>query len=172
MTRLYGFPPVANKQARILILGSMPSEESLKQQQYYAHPRNSFWFIMFALFGEKFSESYQRRCALLKKHHIALWDVLASCKRQGSLDSNITNSTIIVNDIVSFLADHRKIHSIFFNGGMAEKTFNKQVKPLLNDAQRKLPFTRLPSTSPAHASLSREAKCQRWSVILEALDIR
>lgn len=169
MTRLYGFPPVANKQARILILGSMPSQASLEQQQYYAHPRNSFWFIMHELFGEKFSTSYQRRCALLKKHHIALWDVLASCTRQGSLDSNIRNDSIIVNDFVGFLAEHKHIQSIFFNGAKAEQAFKKHVWPLLNNIQRQLHFTRLPSTSPAHASLSAEAKRQQWAVIKEGL---
>ena len=85
----YSFPPLISSSAKILILGSLPGEESLKQAQYYAHPRNAFWKIMFTVFNEAYSEDYSVKCELLLKNHIALWDMVHSGNREGSLDSDI-----------------------------------------------------------------------------------
>ena len=102
MSTVTGFPPIADNNAIILILGSMPSIKSLEQQQYYAHPRNSFWFIMTTLLGDKSDLDYAERKALLLHNKIALWDVLNTCQRKGSLDSSIKNETIVVNDFNKF----------------------------------------------------------------------
>jgi double-stranded uracil-DNA glycosylase len=164
MTTSTGFPPIANKNATILILGSMPGQKSLDEQQYYAHPRNSFWPIMYKLFNVNEDLNYQRRIQLLNDRKIALWDVLKSCYREGSLDSDIDSSTIEINDFNSFLKDHSKIKSIFFNGAKAEQMFKKEILKNLADYQN-LKYFKLPSTSPAHASMTFDQKLQKWKLL-------
>ena len=83
------FEPVFDESARVLIVGSMPSVKSLEDAQYYAHPRNAFWPILFDIFGETPSRDYERKKALIRAHHLALWDAAAVCEREGSLDSNM-----------------------------------------------------------------------------------
>ncbi|MFZ1852828.1 MAG: DNA-deoxyinosine glycosylase [Nitrosomonas sp.] len=162
------FPPVVGERARILILGSMPGEASLAAKQYYAHPRNAFWPIM-----TKWLEipldgvSYQERVAALQASPIALWDVLKSCKRLGSLDSNIQIATQTINDFQNFFSIYRKVTHVFFNGGKAEICFKRYVLPLNNLPQPTL--IRLPSTSPANAKLSLEEKCQIWHKKIHAV---
>ncbi|MDB2705745.1 DNA-deoxyinosine glycosylase, partial [Pseudomonadota bacterium] len=145
------FAAIENADAEILILGSVPSVESLKQQHYYAHPRNVFWRIMKGLFSFADELSYSQRCTRLIKHKIAVWDVLQSCQRQGSLDSNIVASSIITNNFTHFLQQHQKIRLIVFNGAKAEHIFNQYVLATLTDTQLAIVRKRLPSTSPAHA---------------------
>ena len=100
--RSSGFPPLARDDARILILGSLPSQRSIAAREYYAHPQNAFWRIMSALTGA--DGNYSERCAALTSHSVALWDVLASSVRPGSLDADIQMSTAEVNDFKQFLA--------------------------------------------------------------------
>jgi len=163
------FAAIENEDAQILILGSMPGVESLKQQRYYAHPRNAFWPIMSTLFELAEELSYQQRCVNLISNKIALWDVLRSCQRQGSLDSNIESSSIITNNFTEFLQAHRAIKLIAFNGAKAEQLFNKYVLPTLTDNQLRITRTRLPSTSPAHAAMSFQQKCAQWQQVLGSI---
>ncbi len=161
-----GFPAIADKHARILILGSMPSVKSLEKQQYYAHPRNAFWPIMLALFNIDKELNYQQRCQCLVKNNVAVWDALKSCQRQGSLDQHIDTSSMIANDFNLFLQQHNQIQTIFFNGAKAEQVFKQHVVPNLDKPFKQLSQTRLPSTSPAHAAMTFEQKCQQWQQIL------
>ncbi len=161
-----GFSPIAGCDPRVLILGSMPSEASLKQKQYYAHPRNAFWYIMGGLFHFSAEAAYAERTAQLKKNGIALWDVLRECEREGSLDSSIIASSIKTNDFSRLLTLHPSIQIIVFNGATAEKEFKKRVLPDLNRRHQLIQMIRLPSTSPAMAALSREQKMAKWSVIV------
>lgn len=161
------FAPIADVSARILILGSMPGIESLRARQYYAHPRNVFWRIMGELVGASPDMPYAERNRWLKKAGIALWDVLAACTREGSLDAAIDERSIIANDLVSFLAQHPRIRHVFFNGATAERCFRVHVQPALEAGALKL--TRLPSTSPAHAARSYADKLRVWRCILESL---
>lgn len=161
MTRLTPvrcFPPIADSNAHLLILGSMPGRESLRAAQYYAHSRNAFWRIMGELTGSNPGMPYESRIKILKSAGYALWDVLASCQRPGSLDSEIT--AMIPNDFESFFRSHPHITQVFFNGAMAEKCYLKQVLPGLT--VRPMQSLRLPSTSPAHASLSYDQKLNAW----------
>lgn len=161
------FPPIAAPDARVLILGSMPGQASLAAGEYYAHPRNAFWPIMAALLGFAPDSPYAERTAALKSAGIALWDVLASCERPGSLDSAIDRESLAINDFVGFFRSHPEIRHVFFNGGTAESIFRKHVPGAANLFA--LTLARLPSTSPAHAGLSRGAKLDQWRPVLEAL---
>jgi TDG/mug DNA glycosylase family protein len=166
LSRIQSFPPVENPAATILILGSMPGKESLRAGQYYAHPRNAFWTIMAELFGTAPSVSYQARIQLLRTAGIALWDVLASCTRHTSMDADIEADSIRPNDFASFFLDHPHITRVFFNGAMAETIFRKHVQPALGHGP--LHYQRLPSTSPAYASMRYEQKLEAWKTILQA----
>ena len=165
MVRLCGFAPIADRQARVLILGSMPGEASLAARQYYAHPQNAFWPIMGALLGFDPARSYAVRVKALKTAGIALWDVVDSCERKGSLDADIRRDSIVANDFGRFFAAHPLIRDVLFNGGMAEQSFRRYVMPLTGSAI--LRQTRMPSTSPANASLSRSRKLDAWRTALE-----
>lgn len=155
------FAPIAAKDAQLLILGSMPGIKSLQEQQYYAHPRNAFWPIMASLYDFNLSLDYLARCQQLIQHQIAVWDVLKSCQRQGSLDQHIEPDSMVANDFHSFLKQQSQIKCIYFNGGKAEQVFKRHVMPSLN-SERELTFQRLPSTSPAHAAKNLDEKCQIW----------
>jgi len=157
-----GFPPIENKHAQILILGSMPSVKSLQQQQYYAHPRNAFWPIMSTLFDMDKEWTYHQRCQHLITNKIAVWDALKACQRQGSLDQDIELSSMVANDFNSFFKQHANIKHIFFNGGKAEQVFKQHVLPSLDESFKPIPQTRLPSTSPAHASVTFAQKLDSW----------
>ena len=170
MSVIRSFPPLENRDARILILGSMPGIASLRAGQYYAHPQNAFWPIMGELVGADPTLPYDARAAKLKIAGIALWDVLASCARPGSLDADIDKTTIVANDFGSFFGKHPHIRAVFFNGGMAEQSFRHHVAPLLKNLPQS--FHRLPSTSPAHASLSRRQKALAWAMALREHGIR
>ena len=153
--RITAFAPVAPPGARVLILGSMPSVESLNQGFYYAHPRNAFWPILAGVFGEPIPADIPGRIALLTRHDIALWDVLESCERQGSLDSAIRQPA--PNDFEGLFRRCPRIGRILFNGGTAERLFMKWGKPFLAGRY----CQRLPSTSPAY-TLSYERKLALW----------
>ncbi|TVQ92432.1 MAG: DNA-deoxyinosine glycosylase [Chromatiaceae bacterium] len=164
-----GLAPIIGGQPRLLILGSMPGLASLRQQQYYGHPRNAFWPIMCHLLGLPAAADYARRTRALVAHGIALWDVIAACERQGSLDQAIRPDSIQVNDFVALFAAWPGIARIAFNGATAEREFQRRVLPLLAPAQQRLPRLRLPSTSPAHAARTLAEKLAAWRVILPAL---
>lgn len=167
MSDIACFPPIADAGARILILGSIPGAASLKAQQYYAHPRNQFWPILGNLLGFDPLTGYSTKSQALRDAGIALWDVVKSCHRPGSLDSNIAKHTVIPNDFAGFLQTHSGITSVFFNGATAEQTFHRLVLSDL-DATR-LRLQRLPSTSPAHAGMNLQRKLEVWREILQAL---
>lgn len=160
---LVSFPPIAPEKAGILILGSMPGEESLRMQQYYAHPRNAFWFIMGELFGAKPELPYQERVEILKNNQVAVWDVLKHCERKGSLDSDIIRASEVPNELGQFLKEHPTIRAVGFNGKKSFQVFQKHVYRDLSEEKRQLPFLHLPSTSPAYASLRREQKLALWA---------
>lgn len=150
----------------MLVLGSMPGRESLVQQRYYAHPRNSFWPIITNLFGLT-GENYEENVRQLAQKRVAVWDVLMTCFRSGSLDSEIEASSVVPNDFHSFYAKHPRISRVFFNGAKAESIYRKHVLPALEGASAKLELQRLPSTSPAHAALTIEQKRQAWQALLD-----
>ena len=162
-----GFPPVASRDSKVLILGSMPGNISLKQQQYYAHPRNSFWKIMGEMIGFHEETTYEQRLKYLFANRIALWDVLKTCYRDGSLDNSIDENTITLNAFDSFYRRHPEIRAVFFNGAKAEQVYRKYV---LRDLPVQLcnhVLQRLPSTSPANARLTLSAKLEKWRVVYD-----
>lgn len=154
----YSFAPISEKNATILILGTMPGEQSLGLQQYYGHARNNFWKIIFRLFDEEISDDYQIKINLLKQNKIALWDVLEACERKGSLDSSIKME--VANDFKTFLKQHPEIKHIYFNGQKAAAFFKKYVS--VSDGYS---FATLPSTSPANAAKTFEDKLKEWRII-------
>ena len=170
MPHIHSFAPIEDAAAKVLILGSMPGKESLKAGQYYAHPRNAFWPIMDNLIGAKASLAYEFRVQNLKASYIALWDVLASCKRRSSLDADIDTDSITPNDFEAFFLSHPNITHVFFNGAMAEKCFHEYVG--LAFESRLLQFQRLPSTSPANASMTFNQKLNAWTAINETCRIK
>jgi hypoxanthine-DNA glycosylase len=133
-------------------------------QRYYAHPQNAFWRIMGEVLGFAVELPYEQRVAAMQRAKVALWDVLAACERPGSLDASIRRDSERANDIASLLASHLDIRRICFNGGAAEATFRRHHGSLLTRSD--LTFMRLPSTSPAHASLGYAQKCATWQAAL------
>ena len=163
----HGFAPVVRADARVLILGSMPGEASLAAEQYYAHTRNAFWPIMGALFDAGPERPYAERLARLNAAGVALWDVIASCERSGSLDSAIAPASIKANDFTQLFRDCPRIGHVFFNGTAAESAFRRHVRKRI-ELPPSLRFTRLPSTSPAHAARDFDAKLAAWQIVREA----
>jgi len=162
--RSYSFPPVIGPGARVLVLGSMPGQASLAAGRYYAHPRNTFWPIVSgALAGGK-ELSYRQGLALLKKNHVALWDVLHSCVRSGSADTAIKREE--PNNIGGLLIKG-KIRLVIFNGAKAEQCFKRHILPGLPPACAGIQYLRLPSTSPAHAAMNFERKLALWKKALD-----
>jgi hypoxanthine-DNA glycosylase len=158
-----GFPPIARDDARVLILGSLPSRASLRAGEYYAHPRNAFWKIMQVIAGA--SGSYASRCRSLQQMRIAVWDVLSCSVRPGSLDADIDMTSAVPNDFERFFAGHRDIRQVCFNGRKAEQMFGRYVQPVQECGEPA--FALLPSTSPAHASLTFAEKLEIWRGIIE-----
>ncbi len=142
----------------------MPGAASLAAGEYYAHPRNQFWRIVAAICGFDVAAPYRQRVARLRAADIALWDVIARCTRRGSLDAGIEPASIIVNDFQAFLAVHRRIDRIFFNGRQAEVVWQRHVQPRLSPGGA-LGHQRLPSTSPAHAGMTFAEKLRAWRAI-------
>jgi hypoxanthine-DNA glycosylase len=144
----------------------MPGKASLRAKQYYAHPQNAFWRILSEYFEFPLDAPYEQRVAELLRHHLAVWDVLRSCTRESSLDSDIVEASIVPNDFATFLSQHPAIRSICFNGSKAEACYRRHVLPSL--PERDLACHRLPSTSPANASISYAKKLAAWKVVSEA----
>jgi TDG/mug DNA glycosylase family protein len=157
-----GFSPVARPDARILILGSMPGTASLEAARYYAFPRNAFWKIMGDLFAAGPKLDYSSRLKQLISNKIALWDVIQTCHRPGSLDSDISDDGMATNDFNDFFTQHPYIGHVYFNGQMAAGLFKKKVAPGLKGHYE---YQVLPSTSPAHAAMSYATKLEAWSIL-------
>ncbi len=162
-----GLPLIAAPDARVLVLGSAPSALSLQKQEYYGNPQNAFWPLMAELLGRPAGEDYATRTRMLLVARIALWDVLASAERPGSLDASIVAKTAVVNDFEAFFAGHPEVRAVFFNGRTARAFWDREV-----EGRQALPaglaLTTLPSTSPAHAALTRAEKSAMWQVVVAA----
>lgn len=157
--RLQGLPPVFDARARVLVLGSFPGVASLRAAQYYAHPRNAFWPVMEALLSETglAARPYAERLEVLRDHGVALWDAVASCERTGSLDAAITEAA--PSDLAALQRQLPALRVIACNGALAHRE-TLAVQRLRGNPG--LPLLRLPSTSPAHASLGLAHKIDQW----------
>lgn len=160
-SRIYSFPPIISKDSKILILGSIPGVQSLEKQEYYAHPQNQFWKILFELKQENFTNQYAEKLIFLAKIKIALWDTIESCERKGSKDTEIKNE--VENSILELLKNFPNIKAIFCNGQKSHKNLMKIL-----DKNHPLPIFVLPSTSPLH-TISLEKKMESWKIINEFL---
>jgi TDG/mug DNA glycosylase family protein len=160
------FPPVVDGATRVLVLGSMPGEMSLRMQQYYAHPRNAFWRIMSEFLDFDLHSNYPARLSALRSAGIGLWDVLQACERQGSLDSAITRESMVANDFGSLFTQFPNIKCVFFNGAKAEHVYMRMAAPGL---AADIEYCRLPSTSPANAAAPYGAKLQAWRAVVDGV---
>ncbi|NND81151.1 MAG: DNA-deoxyinosine glycosylase [Gammaproteobacteria bacterium] len=159
-----GFPPLLGENADVLILGSMPSQRSLASRQYYAHPQNSFWWLMSKLCDFDSTLDYRNRAKRLTAAGYAVWDVLYDCERPGSLDSAIHRDGQTPNAFAALLAEHPEIRLLAFNGAAAEKLFHRHCGELIKRLE--LSSVRLPSSSPAMAILSKTQKLEQWRKLL------
>jgi len=157
-----GFEPIADQDSRVLILGTIPSIESLRKQERYGHKSNQFWKIIFTLFDKPLPDNYEEKNAILAKNKIAIWDVLYSCEGQGSLDSNIRNER--PNDFKSFFKEYPRIKHIFFTGKKAEEFYRKYVG---FDADKV--YITLPSPSAANAGMKLTEKIEKWKVLADTI---
>jgi hypoxanthine-DNA glycosylase len=156
------FPPIADARARVLVLGTLPGEESLRRGEYYAHPRNLFWPIIFALFDAAPAMDYTERLTFVAAREIALWDVCELGERDASADSTIRRER--PNAIDRLIDTHPLIRAVAFNGGGARRLYDRHFA-----RRAHLAYIELPSTSPAHARLDFAAKLARWTALREVL---
>ena len=164
MERKACFPPVADDEIRILILGSLPGEESLRRGQYYGHPQNRFWELMGNAIGTPLRPlPYAERLQLLLRHRIGLWDVIAHAERAGSLDSAIRDAA--PNDLSALVASLPRLRAVAFNGRKA----GQEGRKLLADGANDITLIDLPSSSPAYAAMPLEEKKSRWAAIADHL---
>jgi len=155
-----------------MVLGTMPGVASINAVEYYAHKRNAFWPIMIAMLNDRppsyqlpLQFDYQTRIRQLLGGGIGLWDVLAECERDGSLDSAIKSSSIVVNDFVALLNQFSQIKTVAFNGKAAQNLFNRHALPVLTECHINIDNIRwlsLPSTSPAMAVMNLDQKYNTW----------
>lgn len=158
---IHTLKPIFNEDSSVLILGTMPSPKSRANNFYYGNPQNRFWRVLSAVLGEKLPESNKERTALLLKHKIALWDVLASCEIKGADDSSIKNP--VPNDL-SIILDACNIKAIFTTGKKAFSLYQRFCEP-----KTKMPAISLPSTSPANCRMSLESLIESYGLIREIL---
>ncbi len=151
----HSFAPVFDERSRILILGSLPSVKSREEGFYYGHPRNRFWKVLAQITGEELPREIEEKKAMLLKHGIAIWDVIASCDIIGSSDSSIKNVEPV--DIERVMENSR-IERIYANGRTAGKLYRKYLQPITG-----MPAMELPSTSPANAAWNLERLVDEWS---------
>jgi hypoxanthine-DNA glycosylase len=160
---LQGLPPLLDANTRLVVLGSFPGVASLRSQQYYGHPQNQFWKIMATLLSPKAADvlamPYAERAQWLVGQGVGLWDVYAACERVGSLDANIRNAT--PNDLQCLRERCPRLLVVAHNGSESFK--HAKLTRALG-----LPVSRLPSTSPAHASWTFERKCEAWRDVFQA----
>jgi hypoxanthine-DNA glycosylase len=160
MTRLHGLPPIADANTRLIVLGSFPGVASLRAQQYYGHPQNAFWRILGTLWQRPLQQSsYAVRVAALREHGLGVWDVYASCEREGSLDVDIRDATL--NDLAGLRMLCPQLQAVVHNGG-------ESFRHARHTRTLGLPVYRLPSTSPANAGWSFERKLAAWHEALAA----
>lgn len=159
MRASHEFPPVFDENSEILILGSFPSVKSRQESFFYANPQNRFWKLMAQLLNESTPKDTKDKIIMLKKHKIALWDVIESCDIVGSSDSSISN---VVPVDISQILSRANIIKVYANGGKAFELYNKYLYP-----KTKLDITKLPSTSPANAGYSFDKLLSEWKKILE-----
>ena len=159
MRASHEFSPVFDENSEILILGSFPSVKSRQESFFYANPQNRFWKLMAQLLNESTPKDTKDKIVMLKKHKIALWDVIESCDIVGSSDSSISN---VVPVDISQILSRANIIKVYANGGKAFELYNKYLYP-----KTKLDITKLPSTSPANAGYSFDKLLSEWKKILE-----
>lgn len=140
----------------------MPGPASLLRNEYYGHQQNHFWRIIGEILDFDPGDTYAARVNALREARIAVWDVLRSCERPGALDSSIVVRTAEVNDFVGFVSAHPRLRRIVFNGATAERLFRKRVMPSLGGAVERIDLVRVPSTSPANASIPLSQKLAEW----------
>lgn len=163
MTRLHGLPPIADANTRLIVLGSFPGVASLRAQQYYGHPQNAFWRILGTLWQRPLQQSsYAVRVAALREHGLGVWDVYASCEREGSLDVDIRDATL--NDLAGLQMLCPQLQAVAHNGG-------ESFRHARHTRTLGLPVYRLPSTSPANAGWSFERKLAAWHEALAAYGV-
>lgn len=160
--RIHAFEPIVGHDPKILILGSMPSVASLDIQEYYGFGRNQFWQIMGEIYGFDRDDPYMYRQMKIREHGIALWDVIESCERKGSLDANIVDASY--NDVVGFIRMHPTIRKVILNGSKARDVYRRQFAFLLQDIESMALY----STSPANA-ISYKKKYRQWQAALMAV---
>ncbi len=158
------FPPLYDKNSKVLILGSFPSVKSREQMFFYGHPQNRFWKVVSAVTGADTPLTIEEKKAFLHTNSIALWDVIASCDITGSSDSSIKN--VVANDLTEIL-QNADIKQIFVNGKTAEKYYNKYIRDTIGREA-----VCLPSTSPANAIWNVEKLIEAWTVILKYITKR
>ncbi|WP_285032805.1 DNA-deoxyinosine glycosylase [Mycolicibacterium sp. lyk4-40-TYG-92] len=151
-----GLPAIVGANPRVLLLGSFPSEKSLDTGEYYANTRNQFWRLLGTLLGFDAELPYAERIDAVTAGGVALWDVVHSCRRVGSLDANIDRKTLVLNDFTAFLTQHPTIERGFVNGLTAYTLFQQ--------AGIALPAARLPSSSGA-LTMSFADKLAAWQVV-------
>ena len=161
-----GFALEIGPSPRVLVLGSMPSQKSLEKVEYYGHPQNAFWKIMIRYFDLDKDLDYQSRLKHVLDSGIAIWDVIQSCERPGSMDADIVKETIVVNEIEELTRKEPSIKAILLNGGTAETTFKKHLSKE-NFIKRGIKLEKMPSTSPAYAKMSLDDKYKIWSRVLD-----
>jgi TDG/mug DNA glycosylase family protein len=164
MTKTSGFAPIAAADARILILGSLPSRLSLANSEYYGNPQNAFWRIMGELFDAGPYLPYEQRKSQLTNNGIAVWDVLQSSLRPGSMDADIDEGSSIANNFSAFFSKHCQLRAVCFNGKKAAALYSRLVIPELSGDFHHLNYETLPSTSPAYAAMNFAAKLEHWSI--------
>ena len=159
---IHSIEPVFDAESRVLILGTMPSPKSREVQFYYGHPQNRFWRVLAAVLGEEVPQSVPEKKAMLLRHRIALWDVLAECEITGASDSSIRNP--VANDL-SVVLDHAPVQAVFTTGATAWKLYTRLQKPHTG-----IEAVRLPSTSPANCAVKMEALTEAYKAILPWLE--
>lgn len=159
---IHSIEPVFDTESRVLILGTMPSPKSREVQFYYGHPQNRFWRVLAAVLGEEVPRSVPEKKAMLLRHRIALWDVLAECEITGASDSSIRNP--VANDL-SVVLDHAPVQAVFTTGATAWKLYTRLQKPHTG-----IEAVRLPSTSPANCAVKMEALTEAYKAILPWLE--
>ena len=152
------FPPVVDEECRILILGSFPSGKSREDGFYYGHPQNRFWKMLAAICREEIPTDIPEKRTLLLRHHIALWDVIASCEIEGSSDASVRNAVPVAISLITNVATSERV---ICNGKLAAKLYHQHLETLVG-----LPAVAMPSTSPANASCSLEKLIQAWQTAL------
>lgn len=163
------FPPVVDRRARVLILGTLPGPDSLSARQYYAHPRNQFWPLMEDAIGVSAAAPYRARCAALRSARIALWDVVREADREGSGDAAIRAE--IANDLAALVRRCPHLRAILFNGQPAYRLYRRHQADAVRAFRPELPLVVLPSTSPAHAALRYSEKRRAWRIALRRAGI-